>query len=743
MRLRKNIRALWATSAAVAVVVGPSGALGQQQSAPAQLPEITVETTGTPTPKKASSAQLTSSPSPAQMEAMPTHSSPPPTQPFARQQSVMPQQFLSSNDSARLFQSVPGMSFQTGGGVSALPYLNGFGDDRLKVVVNGMTLTSSCGNHMNPALSYIDATAVDKISVVAGVTPVSMGGDSLGGTIAVDSAAPLFATSGEGAIAGGRLSAFYRSNGNGFGATAHAYAATEDVSIAYTGSTTRASNYEDGSGREVYSSLYKATNHLLSAAGRSGNNQFGVDFGWQSIPYQGFVNQYMDMTDNKSFSVNAHYKGQFDWGFLEGRVYRQSIRHSMNMLEDKASLGWDMPMETRGSDTGYAFKAGLQLTEATQLRVGHEYHRYRLDDWWPPLAGAAPMMGPNTYWNINDGKRDRTSVFGELETDWSSTWTTLVGVRLDRVVSDTGPVQGYSPMMMYAADANAFNSLDRKRTDTNVDVTATARYEPAATHAFEFGAARKTRSPNLYERYAWSNATMAGTMVNWFGDLNAYVGNPDLKPEIAHSARASAEWHDAAHRDWHFKVSGYLTYVDDYINVETNTIGGAPPPGRTKLRFVNHDARLAGVDIEASKALGYAWGDWRVSGVFSYVAGRDLDADTYLYNIMPANVRVALTHTLGNWSNTVELQGVAAKNNVDVVRLEPRTSAYALVNWRSSYAMDNVRFDFGIDNVFDTDYELPLGGLSAYVYNRDAANLDHARVHGPGRSFNVGMTVDF
>src|SRR5690606_34048798 len=97
--------------------------------------------------------------------------------------------------------------------------------------------------------------------------------------------------------------------------------------------------------------------------------------------------------------------------------------------------------------------------------------------------GAAPMMGPNTYWNINDGKRDRTSVFGELETDWSSAWTTLVGVRLDRVVSDTGPVQGYSPMMMYAADANAFNSLDRKRTDTNVDVTATARYEPAATHA--------------------------------------------------------------------------------------------------------------------------------------------------------------------------------------------------------------------------------------------------------------------
>ncbi|MBI1651377.1 TonB-dependent receptor [Hyphomicrobium sulfonivorans] len=753
--MSKRLRSTAVLPLSVALTIGamPCGARAQQTEAEqgTALPAVTVEAPAAPkAKKKAVKKQQSVSPTPIaapvidEPEAMTPASDASPVEnvPFARQQSVNAQSTLASNDSARLFQSFPGMSFQTGGGVSSLPYLNGFGDDRLKVVVNGMTLTSSCGNHMNPALSYLDASAAGNAYVIAGITPVSMGGDSLGGTLAAESAPPRFALAGEGFTAGGRISANYRSNGHGLGASVHAYAATEDASIAYTGSTTSARQYKDGNGRTVDSTQYKSTNHLLQTAGRSGNDRFGVDFGWQSIPYQGFTNQYMDMTDNKSFSVNAYYKAQFDWGFAEARVYRQAIRHSMEMLEDKASLGWAMPMETRGSDTGYDLKAGVNLDANTQLRVGHEYHRYRLDDWWPPLAGT--MMGPNTYWNINGGERDRVAVYAEVEQRWTSAWTSLVGARFDRVTSDAGDVQGYSPMM-YGADAAAFNARNHRRNDNNVDLTATARYVPDATQAYEFGVARKTRSPNLYERYAWSNESgMAGTMVNWFGDLNAYVGNLDLKPEVAHSVRASASWHDADHRDWHVKISGYFSHVTDYIGVELNPNAYmGPPAGRRALRFVNNEAQLGGVDIEAMKALGHWWGDWNIGGTFSYVVGRDLDNDTYLFNIMPANARIALSHTIGNWTNVAEVQAVAAKNRIDEVRGEGRTGAFALLNLRSSYAMDGMRFDVGVDNVFDTDYELPLGGYSAFLYRYNAANLAGAGVHGPGRSFNVGLTVDF
>ena len=35
------------------------------------------------------------------------------------------------------------------------PLLHGLGDERAKLVVDGMTVSSACANHMNPPLSYM------------------------------------------------------------------------------------------------------------------------------------------------------------------------------------------------------------------------------------------------------------------------------------------------------------------------------------------------------------------------------------------------------------------------------------------------------------------------------------------------------------------------------------------------------------------------------------------------------------
>lgn len=642
---------------------------------------------------------------------------------------------LSAGDAARLFERIPGVAFQTGGGVSSLPVVNGMASDRILTRVNGMAVTASCGNFMNPPLSYIDPAAVSEATLHAGITPVSLGGDSIAGTISVNSAGHVFAEAGEGSVRGGSVSTYYRSNGDGIGGSVRLHHATENVSISYTGAGVRARNYEDGAGNAVPSTLFKSHNHLLSVAVRSENHQLGLDLGWQRIPYQGFVNQFMDMTDNRAFSVNGSYSGDFDWGTLSGRLYRHDVRHSMDIIGNPGA----MPMETDGSDTGYSLKADITSYEGQRITLGHEYHRYRLDDWWPPVAGSM-MMGPDTFWNINDGKRDRVAVYGEVETDWSPAWRTLFGARYEFVTTDTGDVVGYNGGMMYAPDATAFNALDRRREDHNLDLTATARYEPGKSHALEFGFARKTRSPNLYERYAWSTNNMASSMVNWTGDLNGYVGNPDLKPEVAHTVRASLEWHDAGQQDWHLKTTAYYTRVDDYIGVRwERDVVRAGRPTQALLRFTNHDAELYGFDIEGSKYLGYAYGDWNARAAFSYVRGRNLDTGLPLYNIMPPNLRLSLEHALGGWTSAVELQAVADKSRVDPVRLEQRTDAYALVNLRTSYRYENLRFDAGVDNLFDTNHHLPLGGLNAAEHR--AGNLDPVR--GPGRSFNVGLTVDF
>ena len=102
---------------------------------------------------------------------------------------IAPQRARTS-DTASLLLNIPGVSAYGAGGVSSLPAIHGLADDRLRTQVDGMSLVASCPNHMNAPLSYIDPTAVKNIQVYSGVTPVSVGGDSIGGTILVESAGP-------------------------------------------------------------------------------------------------------------------------------------------------------------------------------------------------------------------------------------------------------------------------------------------------------------------------------------------------------------------------------------------------------------------------------------------------------------------------------------------------------------------------------------------------------------------------
>jgi iron complex outermembrane receptor protein len=65
-----------------------------------------------------------------------------------------------SSDSAHLLGSLPGVSVYGAGGVSSLPVIRGLADDRIRIKVDGMDLISSCANHMNAPLSYLDPTSV-------------------------------------------------------------------------------------------------------------------------------------------------------------------------------------------------------------------------------------------------------------------------------------------------------------------------------------------------------------------------------------------------------------------------------------------------------------------------------------------------------------------------------------------------------------------------------------------------------
>ncbi len=704
-----------------------------------------------------------------------------------------------TNDTASLLGRIAGGASMTGGGISGLPVLDGMADDRLNVVVDGMSIMPACANHMNPPLSYIAPTHVERIEVDRGVAPVSLGGDSIGGTIIVKSPEPRFAGRGQVSIEDGTASAYARSNGNARGADMSANWANQTLALGYSGSTARADDYTAGgnfhaagpafaanpslgnqaipwiAADQVGSTAYRTTNQALRLAMRGVASLLDLKVGVQRTPEQLFPNQRMDMTGNDSTFINVHYTADHAWGTIDARLYGQDVRHAMNFGPDKqfyygsatSILAPGMPMDTHGKDLGGEIKGDITLSARHRLTLGAVAQDFRLDEWWPPSPATLPPgytsggMAPNTFLNINGGRRDRLGIYGELATRWSDRWESNVGLRVERVFMDTGPVQGYNATMYDGAPlypASTFNAADRARNDTNLDFTLLATYTPGPTMSVSAGYARKTRSPNLYERYVWSTSPMAMEMIGWAGDGNLYIGNLDLKPEVANTFSLTAHLHDAEQKAWGLDVTPYYSEIRDAIDVRRcpTTVCGSTPAveaslgatrGFVQLQYTNVDARLYGIDVDGHAELGSVagLGALRLEGTLGYVRGQNLSTGDNLYAMMPLNATVRLLQTVGGWTGTIEEQLVAAKTRVSAVRDELTTAGYALLNLRGSYTRGRMRFDVGVANVLNKFHDLPLGG----AYLGQGATMSSTgipwgiAVPGMGRSVYAGMTLKF
>jgi iron complex outermembrane receptor protein len=214
-----------------------------------------------------------------------------------------------------------------------------------------MDLIASCPNHMNPPLSYLDPGAIGQITVYAGITPVSAGGDSIAGSIVAVTHAPVFVNAGEASDWSGEAGISYRDNGSAWRAYVDAGIASESFSARYSGAHAQADNYSAGGDfktstatgnngltlplDEVASSAYETNNHALTLALRGREQLLEARTGYQDTPFQGYPIQRMDMTDNCQQRINLRYLGELSFGTLEARAYHEDIEHRMDFGPDR------------------------------------------------------------------------------------------------------------------------------------------------------------------------------------------------------------------------------------------------------------------------------------------------------------------------------------------------------------------------------------------------------------------------
>lgn len=658
----------------------------------------------------------------------------------------------SMGNTTRLLETIPGLSTSKAGGVSHLPVIRGLADNRIRVKIDDMDLIASCPNHMNPPLSYLDPTNVEQLTVFRSVAPVSVGGDSIGGSILVTSPAPRFATPSGEALTESLLNAGYSSNNDAFSLGFTTHYATETVSMRYSGAGVSASNYEAGSdfksseasGRpghdlpldEVGSTAYNTWNHSLDYAVKREDRLFSLKLGYQHMPDQGFPNQRMDMLDNEQTRIRAEYTDRLTWGDFQLGAYIENVDHLMDFGPDKrfwygmASMTSNsiigqvcspvgptcaagMPMISESQTTGMDVMVQSDLTDTTILRTGMTLQRYRLDDYWEP-SGA--RMWPNRFQNINDGKRSRIAFFSEWDSELTERLSALLGVRYERLRTSSETVSGYNltatgQPTFQQEDSAAFNARDRQQADDNIDIALITRFTPSHSLALEFGLARQVRSPSLYERYTWSSWSMAAVMNNTIGDGNGYIGDVGLKPEVAHTASLVIDLHDPT-KPWQLSLSPYYTHVDHYIDA-TARIGWLPNQFNV-LQYSNQSARLYGMEIVSAWSMGQTEaGEWQLDGIINYTNGTNRETGNNLYQIMPLHARFTISRTHTAWRNTLELLVVDEKDELSLVRNEVPTAGFSVLNLRNTYTHGNLELSFGAENLFDRLYAHPSSG--AYI----------------------------
>ncbi len=629
-------------------------------------------------------------------------------------------------DTATLMTNVSGVAFQVGGAVSSIPVIRGLADQRINVLVDGVDAVPACPNHMNTPLSYIDPSSVKSLTVYKSYKPVSIGLNSIGGAIVASTGEPTFSADGKPMITG-NVGGFYNTNNNNIGANLSVTAATDWISVNYTGSTSSANNYTAAKafhsgqqttgttsgnqvlpGNMVGSTAYESTNQAVALALKHDKHTVQLKYSWQDIPYENYPNQRMDLTGNQQQKFNLRYWGGYDWGKLEAQAYYEQLNHQMNFGPNKqydyGNNTTGMPMNTNSNTTGVKVKGDINIAAASLLRTGAEWQRYYLNDWWPP-SGTSGGMTPYTFQNVNGGLQQMSSVFGEWEQKFSQDLKSELGVRYTLVNSSTGNVHGYNlgyaptsqaggtagsntttgyamPMMGCApgtgmcnetTDAAAFNNGSRSATFNDVDVVLTTSYKHSDKQDMQLGLARQVRAPNLYELYSWSAWNMAAIMNNYVGDGNGYLGNPNLKPETAYTASAVYDLH-TTEREWMVKASPFYSYVQNYIDAMQwtgNAAQGRQLPASSPLlnqfvtlQYVNQNANLAGIDLDGQMPIAKTdFGRFSAQGLFNWTYGKNLVTGYGLYNVMPVNGKVNFTHQYGGWDNQIQLIAVANKNN--------------------------------------------------------------------------------
>jgi iron complex outermembrane receptor protein len=629
--------------------------------------------------------------------------------------------FLFAQDGAALLRGVPGAAVVRNGEQTGIAQIRGLAGDRVKITVDGRSITPACPNHMDPPLHYAQPAAGDRFEVFAGIAPVSAGGDSIAGVIRVARAEPVFADAGD-SLFGGRFGGSFRGSQDVWSLSGSLHHATDRFRSEYRGGWMTADDLRFPGGR-VRASGFETQRHEWIGSVRTDGGYVSIDTGLTRTRDAGTPALPMDMVRDDSWHFGIQQREDLGWAMLETRAYVHDVDHLMDNFSLRPAPA--MRMQAPATSRDYGLRSALEIPRGDDLWiVGIDLHRAEFQ------AEQVNAMGQRRD-TFNDNVRTRGGGFIDWETPLADRWTARTGLRADVVETRAGMVaSGFGgPAVM--ADRDAFNAGPRRHRDTLVDATAALRFEPDDATTLELGIGLKNRAPSLVERYLWTPANASAGLA----DGRTYLGNPALDPELSFQIGLGATRRGET---WSVTLTPFYQSVRDFIQGEPHPVR-VDAAGLPVLQYQNiRRAELYGVELAVAWELHE---HFTLAANASHTRAQNRENGDALYRVAPLRGMASLVYQNDGWEAGVECEWAAAQNRVARGQNEPTTPGYGLVHLRLARELPlGVRVEAGVENVFDKRYSDHLGGVNRVAGGDVAVG---GRIPGTGRFFYSGVNWTF
>lgn len=555
---------------------------------------------------------------------------------------------------------------------------------------------------------FSDPELYKRVEVLRGPASSTLyGSGALGGVINFETkdASDYIA---EGETTAVRLKSSWSSNGNSWLASstfAQRFASGADLLV--TGNYRQADTYQDGAGNEVVGSNFEAWSGLIKSTFDVGEE------GRMSASYQRWNS---DLDDQQlSQTSTASFFGLIDRHVIDQTAilsYENPFADN-DMLDVKVSASYSSTSnEQRNADLRSSCSAGsfAIVCDSDYAYDTWQFNAQNTMEWSGANWENFLTVGSQTTYQsrvaeawLNDGSvlpvrfhpegTDlKTGVFVQSEFIWNEKLTLIPGVRLDW--HRLSPGDGVTDTFGNTPDDSDATALSPK---------IAAHYKFNDTVAVFGSIAHTERFPTIDEVFS---TTSSSSSFNPSLSLEKEKSN-NFEAGIALSGYDLVQAGDAAQ----VKVTGFYNDVTDLIALRSGMVSGY----NNVEGYINiSNAEIYGFEVESAYDSDFVF----ANAAYSYVVGKDSDADTYLTTIAPHELSFTLGGKLPQhdlkfgWRTRIvaDPQDEARRSDTIIGNSTRYATAFdvhdVFLTWTPDEGqMKGWELNAGVDNLFDQDYK--------------------------------------